>query len=473
MDHRQRIIVIGAGITGLTCAYYLRQWDPPVLVLEASERAGGLISTIGRNGFLFESGPQSPRFTERLLRMISDLGLDGEFVRGDPDSNRYIVKKGQLYRAPFSAGTLLTTGVIGLKSKLRILSEPFGFSRTPDPEETVADFIHRKFGQEVLDYLVDPIVSTVFFGDARMMGMESAFPALVRWERESGSLARGAFAARKRGKNNALTGDSSSSGSRFSVTGNLPAMGSFRRGMGSFMKSLSKRLGENIRFGTKIESVSAARVSGKSELGWKVRVEGGEEIFAEHLVVSVPAYEAARLLEAAAPPLSSLLRAISYSPMAVVSSAYHCNALRHKLDGFGFMVPSREGLNTICSIWNSSLFAGRAPEGMQLLTSYARTEITGGLLSMPDDALARTVQGEAEKILGIAGEPVERQVWKYTRALPQYNLGHAEKIKAIRGALVALPNLHLAGNYLSGRSIGDCAEVGFLAAESVRSGFQH
>lgn len=473
MDYKPRIIVVGAGITGLACAYHLQQFGLPVLVLEASNRAGGLISTISRNGFLFESGPQSPRFPDRLREMISELGLDSEFLPGDPHLSRYIVKGGHLYKAPFSPGSLLTTGLVGLKSKLRILSEPFRFSHPPDSEETVAGFIHRKFGPEILDYLVDPIVSTVFFGDARMMGMQSAFPALVRWERESGSLARGAFAGRKNKKEEKSARNSNPSGSLFSVSANLPPLGSFRRGMGSLIESLSNRLGENIRFGARIESLLAATGNSKCESGWKVKLEGGEEIFAEHLMLSVPAYEAARLTEAAASTLSFLLAAIPYSPMVVVSSAYERNAVRHKLDGFGFMVPRREGLNTICSIWNSSLFEGRAPKGMQLLTSYARTDISGGLLAMPDDALARTVEAETEMILGVTGAPVERQIWKYPRALPQYNLGHADRVKAICGALGAFPNLHLAGNYLSGRSIGDCVEAGFRAADFMRSQFQH
>ena len=471
MDYTRRIIVVGAGITGLSCAYYLQQWGLPVLVLEASKRAGGLISTTSRNGFLFESGPQSPRFPQRLRKMISELGLDSEFMRADSNLNRCIVKKGQLHKAPLSPGSLITTALIGLKSKVRILSEPFGRSHPPDREETVAEFIHRKFGQEVLDYLVDPIVSTVFFGHVRMMGTERAFPALVRWERESGSLARGALAARKNKKKETSSQDRNSSTSRFSVTDNLPTLGSFRRGMSSMIESISTRLGENIRLGAKIESLSAAIGDEKCESCWKVRLERGEEVFAKHLVLAVPAYEAARLLESAAPPLSSFLAAIPYSPMAVVSSAYECNAVRHSLDGFGFMVPRREGLNTMCSIWNSSLFEGRTPKGLQLLTSYARTDLGGGLLAMDDVALARTVEAESERILGITGEPVERQIWKHPQALPQYNLGHAERVKAICAALSSLPNLHLAGNYLRGRSIGDCVEVGLSAADAIRSHF--
>lgn len=190
MADERRIVIIGAGITGLSCAYYLQQWGLAPLVLEASNHAGGVISTTRKNGFLFESGPQGPRFSERLRTSIAELDLDSEFVRGDPRAKRYILKDGQLQTAPLSPSSLLSTRVIGFKSKFRIRSEPFGFSHPPASEETIASFVDRKFGQETLDYLVDPIVSAVFFGDVRRMGMGSASPALVRWEQQHGSVAR-------------------------------------------------------------------------------------------------------------------------------------------------------------------------------------------------------------------------------------------------------------------------------------------
>jgi protoporphyrinogen/coproporphyrinogen III oxidase len=477
MGHKEKTVVIGAGITGLTCAYSLQRWGLPVLVLEASNHPGGLISTTCRKDFLFESGPQCPRFNELLWKLIGELNLASEFVGGNPRAKRYIVKNGRLCSAPLSPGSLIGTRLLGLNSKLRILSEPLGFSHPPANEETVADFVIRKFGQEILDYLVDPILSTVFFGDARKMGMESAFPALVRWERENGSLARGALAARKSrppvipspGLPEPGPG---ATGARLNVADSLPALGSFRRGMGTLPSALAERLGGMIRFGARTESLSLAGGKGPLECLWKLRLEGGEEILAENLVMAVPAFEAARLLTVAATHLSSLLAAIPYAPMAVVSAGFNRRAVQHRLDGFGFMVPRREGMKTFCTIWNSSLFEGRAPEGRVLMTSYVGASPDDGLLALTDEALTQTVHAETEKILGATGQPVERQIWKYPLALPQYNLGHAERVAAIRTALGAFPNLHLVGNYLEGRSIGDCAEMGFRAAESLRFHFR-
>jgi protoporphyrinogen/coproporphyrinogen III oxidase len=166
--------------------------------------------------------------------------------------------------------------------------------------------------------------------------------------------------------------------------------------------------------------------------------------------------------------LAALLVGIEHAPMGVVSSAYDRKQVQHALDGFGFMVPRREGLHTVCTFWNSSLFPGHAPRGSVLMTSFVRTD-NGGLMTASYDVFAQMVEAENAKILGISGAPIERTVWRYPRALPQYNVGHVQRVKEIREAESALPGLCLAGNYLTGRSIGDCVESGFQAAEKLRS----
>jgi oxygen-dependent protoporphyrinogen oxidase len=187
--------VIGAGITGLACAFRLQQLGIRTLILEASAKPGGVISTVRQNGFLFEAGPQCPRFPKSAWALIRELGLQDEFVAGDPRANRYILRNGVLHRAPFSAGGLLTTSLVSLKAKYRLLGEVFRHSYPPPEEESLAEFVRRKFGDEVLDYLVDPFISTIFFGDTQKMGMHSAFPALVEWEQSRGSVVRGAIRA--------------------------------------------------------------------------------------------------------------------------------------------------------------------------------------------------------------------------------------------------------------------------------------
>ena len=466
MASTYKAIVIGGGISGLACAFRLQQLGLRAPLLEASGKAGGMLATVRRNGFLFEGGPQSPRFPASVWTLVRELNLEKEFVAGDPKAKRYILRDGSLQPAPFSPGALLVTPLLGLRSKYRLLSEALRHSRPPADEESLAEFVERKFGAEVLNYLADPFISTVFLGDANKMGMESAFPALVEWERSRGSVVRGAIRARKSKRDaNASDGasppsDSHTNRETLRVTDALPSLGSFQNGMATLAEKLAEKLDEAIRFETKAESIQPlSHGNDDAEAGWRVRASGGQEFDAEAIVLALPAYAAAALLEQSAPKLSALLAAIEHAPMSVVSSAYHRNQVSHPLDGFGFMVPRREGLRIICTFWNSSLFPGHARPGQVLMTSFARDE-SGG---------EQTVEAENGKILGITGDPIDRMIWKYPRALPQYNVGHAQKVREIREALGTCSGVWLAGNYLTGRSIGDCIETGYQAVENLRS----
>jgi protoporphyrinogen/coproporphyrinogen III oxidase len=475
VGHIYKTVVIGGGLSGLACGFRLRQLGIQAMVLEASGRAGGMVSSVRRNGFVFEAGPQCPRFPASVWNLARELNLESEFVAGDTKATRYILRDGRLHLAPFSAGGLLATGLVGPRSKYRLLSEVLRNSQPPAEEESLAEFVGRKFGAEVLDYLADPFVSTVFFGDARKMGMQSAFPDLVGWERSRGSVLRGALRAYRSNDGTVKSGGApSSDGSKAQyrgpyVTDTLPSLGSFKGGMGTLAEKLAEKLGEDIHFGATVESVAAGRGGNSgSESNWQIRVSGGEEFSAEAVVFAAPAYAAASLLQRTAPKLAALLVGIEHAPMGVVSSAYDRKQVQHALDGFGFMVPRREGLHTVCTFWNSSLFPGHAPKGSVLMTSFVRTD-NGGLMTASYDVFAQMVEAENAKILGISGAPIERTVWRYPRALPQYNVGHVQRVKEIREAESALPGLCLAGNYLTGRSIGDCVESGFQAAEKLRS----
>ena len=474
VGYKEKVVVIGAGISGLACAYRLKQLGIHCLVLEAKERAGGLIATVRRNGLLFETGPQCPRFPASVWRLVRELNLESEFIAGDPKAKRYIFSGGRLHSAPFSPTGLLTTRLVGVTSKIRILSEAFRYSQPPAHEESLSDFVERKFGADVLDNLVDPFVSTIFLGDSHKMGMESAFPALVQWERDRGSLVRGAIRARK-AKRDAQTSDGLSAGSRrngatLHVTEALPSLGSFRSGMARLPERLSETSKAEIRYGTRIVSVEPfPGADGTSKGEWRVCLSSDEEIATSHLILAVPAYVAAGLVEISVPQLAAHLKAIEYAPMCVVSSAYERSRVANRLDGFGFMVPRREGLKTICTFWNSSLFGARAPEGQVVMTSFAGRELSDSFGAISKEECAQVVEAENARILGITAKPVEQVVWKDPQALPQYNVGHARRVAEISSILSTQPKLYLAGNFLRGRSIGDCVEVANRVAEHVHS----
>lgn len=478
MGYTEKAVVIGAGISGLACAHRLKQLGTRPRVLEARESPGGVIATVRKDGFLFETGPQFPRFPPSVWQLLRDLNLEGEFVAGDPKAKRYIFRHGALHPAPFSPGGLIATRLVGLRSKLRILTEPFGHTRPPEQEESLAEFVQRKFGEDILENLVDPIVSTVFLGDAHKMGMESAFPSLVEWERSQGSLVRGALRSRKSKQYASKSGGalrpsplhSNANHNSFRVTDSLPALGSFRSGMATLPERLAGELKEEITYKVAVESIALSQDDTRAaKARWQIRLRGGEQITAQYLVLAVPAHVAARLLETSTPQLASHLKNIEYVPICVVCSGYERSKVANRLDGFGFMVPRREGLNTICTFWNSSLFGGRAPEGTVLITSFAAGEANGKLGAGSDEERARTVAAENARILGISGEPLTRVVWRDPLALPQYNVGHARRVAETYRILPELPNLYLAGNFLKGRSIGDCVDVAYRVAENLHS----
>lgn len=470
------MVVIGAGISGLACGYRLKQLGIEPLVLESTDGPGGVIQTVRRNGYLFEGGPQCPRFPEPVWKLVQDLGVENEFVAGDPKAQRYILRAGRLHLVPFTPRELIGTSVVDFWSKLRIFVDFFGHTAPPEQEETLAEFVERKFGREISDYLVDPLVSTIFVADARKMGMESAFPQLVEWERTHGSLIRGALAARRSKQNKAGSLGGSNREERkakatsLRVTDALPSLGSFRAGMGVLTEALARELCENLRYGQAVASIAPSRADhGATNAGWTVRLKDGRAITAESLVLAVPAYVAGSVLEQGAPQLASLLNGIEYSPVCVVSAAYDAASMSRPLDGFGFMVPRREGLETICTFWNSWLFRGRAPNGKVVLTSFAGRDAQSALFTGTEEECAQIVHAENARVLGITGAPMDVMVWRYARALPQYNVGHARRVAQIRKLLGGLPNLHLAGNYLNGRSIGDCVQIAFRMAENVHS----
>jgi len=469
MTMDRQTVVIGGGVAGLACAYRLKRLGASVTLLEASGRVGGIIRAMRRDGFLFEAGPQCPRFPRVLRELVRDIGLEGAFVRASSRARRYVLKGGQLYPAPLSPWALLGTRLIGLRDKARFVGEPFGHAKPPDSEESVADFVRRKFGVETLDYLVDPFLSAVFFSDPEDTGMESSLPSVTRWEREHGSVLRGAIKSRGgNGRPPTLADSTASAHSSSSVRLNeaLPPLGSFPAGLATLTDRLGEKLGSSVRLGARVEGIGRDRASG-SETPWLIRLEGAEEITAESIVIAAPAYEAASLLQRAEPGLSSMLAAIPYSPLVLVCSAYDRTQVRHSLNGFGFVVPRREGLRTISCTWNSSLFPDRAPAGKVLITSVARPFRNDSLLEMSEEAIANLVEGEVSAVLGISGSPVDRMVWKHPKALPHFQIGHAQRVAEIHRDLHALPGLHLAGNYLEGRSIGDCVDFAFGVAEDI------
>jgi oxygen-dependent protoporphyrinogen oxidase len=456
MSGPRQVIVVGGGISGLTCAYRLQQAGVPVRLLEASSRAGGLIGTIHKNGFLFESGPQSFQGSAPLLELIGEVGIESELQQADPKAPRYIYLHGRLHKIPMSPQALMTSSLLGLKSRAKIASEPFKRTKPSSQEESVADFVRRKFGHEILEYLVAPFVSGVYAGDPEKLSLKAAFPTLEEWEREYGSVLRGAAKSR--------TAAQKKSGP--------PPLCSFSRGMGTLMGAIASKLGDSLHRGAQ-----ATAIGRTSDNQWRYQVcfaENGrsETLDAAAIVVASPAYVASHLISTLAQPLAHTLSGVAYAPVAVVATGYYDRQIGQEFAGFGFLVPRSEKVRTLGTVWNSSLFSGRAPAGSVVMTSFIGGATDPAIVDLPDKEIGAIVESENARVLRITGSPVASAIWKYAKALPQYNLGHGHVVEAVRDGERANPGLFFCGNYLEGPALGRCVENATQTARAVESYLQ-
>jgi protoporphyrinogen/coproporphyrinogen III oxidase len=454
----KQVVVIGGGISGLACAYRLQQRGVPLTLLEAADYASGLIGTVEKDGFLFESGPQSFQGTETLLQLIRELGIEGELCKADPKAPRYVLRNGKLLKIPMSPQAILATSLLGLGSRWKVVSEPFRKTQPPSEEESVAKFVRRKFGHEMLEYLVSPFVSGVYAGDPEKLSLRAAFPSLEEWEREYGSVLRGAMKSRS---------------GKPKESSDAPPLCSFRHGVSTLARTIAARLGDRLLTGAHADAVRPCESGGAGGSQIEFTRKGQRETIVAHaLVLATPAPVASRLVETIAPSLVNTLAGIAYAPVAVVGTGYYAQQVGQPIDGFGVLIPRAEKIRTLGIIWNSSLFPGRAGEGRVALTGIIGGATDSSILEESDDTIASIVQLDCEDVLDITGAPITSCVWKHPKALPQYNLGHGHVVKAIREGQRATPGLFFTGNYLSGPSIGKCVEEGFAAAEATAAYFQ-
>jgi oxygen-dependent protoporphyrinogen oxidase len=448
MAESNNIAVIGGGISGLACAYRLQQLGAPVTLFEAEDRVGGLIGTVEKDGFLFESGPQSFQGTEPLLDLIRQLGIESELCNADPRAPRFVLRHGKLQKIPMSPQALLTSSLLGVGSRWKIASEPLRRTKPPSHEESVATFVRRKFGHEILEYLVSPFVSGVYAGDPEKLSLRAAFPSLEEWEREYGSVLRGAIKSRTpRGKRKP------------------PSLCSFKCGVGTLARTIAEKLANNVRLGIRVSAINP------SIGGYEIHADQNgstETIAARGVVIAIPAYTASHLVPAFSEGLARTLSGIAYAGVAVVVSGYYAKQIGISMDGFGFLVPRSEKLRTLGTVWNSSLFPGRAREGYATITSFVGGATDSEILEKSEEEISAIVQMENAKILEISGPPVASAVWKHPKALPKYNLGHGHIVEAIRDGELKNPGLFFSGNYLEGPSLGKCVEEGFKTAEAAR-----
>jgi protoporphyrinogen/coproporphyrinogen III oxidase len=448
MSDVAQVVVVGAGISGLSCAYALRRMGLEVLVLESAGRPGGVIQSIRRDGFLLELGPQSFSATARLRQLFEELGLGKGLLTAPRRAPRFLLSEGQLRPVPQSPTAFFTSRLFGVQTKWTILRDLIGYSRPPAEEESLASFVRRKFTAELLEKLAGPFVSGIYAGDSEKLSMPAAFPQICEAERASGSVIRGI------GRAKAKQG-----------TGGQAALQSFVEGNEALVRALAGKLEGSLLTGMTAERITtngAHASAGDSRApAYLVNCRGpngARQIGARRLVLALPAPCSADLLDAIMPAASALLREIEYAPVAIAALGYSSSSISHRLEGFGFLVPRTAGLRTLGTVWNSSLFPGRAPQGHVLLTSFLGGATDRAAVELSPEQSVAVVHREITPMLEISGPPVFSNVTRWSRGIPQYNLGHTARLEAITRAVASCPGLFLTGNYLAGPAIGACVE---------------
>lgn len=445
MNTNKKVVILGAGISGLTTAYTLHKKGFDVKVLEKKNTAGGSMETIHDGGFLFDTGPNSGLETTPLIKQyVEDAELSGEMIYANEEGNkRYILKNGELLALPTSPGAFLKTGLFSAKAKLRLLKEPFVGKSDDGFYQSIAEFVTRRLGREFLDNAIDPFVSGVFAGNPEKLSVKSAFPKLYALEENYGGLIKGMIkGAKERKKRNEESKQSAK-------------MFSFINGMQTFPEALAKKINGNIFYNSDVISLN------KESSGYCVTyMQNGEskKLNADVVFSTIPTKKTSEIIPESDSNLKDKLENIFYPPVIVLYLGYDKRKINRPLDGFGFLIPSKERKNFLGAIWSSTIFNNRAPDGFASFTIFIGGARNPGLLEIPEEQTIKNAIREFQQIMGIKENPDYQNYKVWANAIPQYNLGYIEVDNAIEKFELENPGLFLGGNYIGGISVGDCVK---------------
>ena len=432
-DHiiMKHVIIIGGGIAGLTAAHHLKRQKVAVTLLERDNSVGGAIKTVLRNDrYLLELGPNTfLGSSDPIFELARELEIDRHLVQND-SKKRFVFRNEKLHEVPIGPKEFLFSPVLSRKGRLRVLFEPF-VRRKSEGSESLAAFVTRRAGKELLEALVDPFVSGVYAGDPFQLEIKSVFPRLVEIENQYGSIFKGMRHLKGTfGKNRLL---------------------SFLWGMQTLPSRLHDLMEKEVRTHSAAEAILPAG-NGR----WAVLTDSrGEEIVADAVVIATPAHEAARLLMPHAHDIFSSLMGIPYVSLAVVHAVFRRSEIPRDLDGFGFLIPRREKVRLLGSIWSSALFPNRAPNGETLLTCFVGGATDPFAIDLDDQDILTHVRQGLEQTMSVRAEPRFYNITRISQAIPQYTIGHSARLSEIERCMKSLPGVFLTGSYFTGISVAD------------------
>ena len=509
----RRIVIIGGGITGLAAAHRILERGEElrsrveVTLLETSARVGGAVQTQEREGFLLERGPDS-FLSEKpaTIELAKRLGLEPRLIETNKDHRRsFIVRHGRLLPvpegfyllAPARFWPFVTSGIFSWPGKARMAMDLLlpRRSMNGNADESLAHFVRRRLGREALERMAQPMVGGIYTADPEQLSLRATMPRFLEVERAHRSLIRAMW---KRARQQGATEAGGTSGARYSL------FLSFDRGMQVLTDKLVERISNpksqisdstsqisdsrsqilnfksevtddapssqiSIRVNTPVESLTLERETSAHDLSpkWKVRTSRNETLAADAVCLALPASASARLLRDIDDRLASELDGISYASSATINLAYKREDIPHALDGFGFVVPFIEKRSLMACTFSSVKFAHRAPEGCELLRGFVGGALQPEMLALPEAKLISRVRADLNDLLGIERLPLFTEVSRWEQSMPQYHVGHVDRVKTIRERVASLPRLALAGNAYSGVGIPDCIRSGESAADEL------
>lgn len=442
------IAIVGGGISGLTALHYARTRRPDLSVrlFEAEDRLGGTLGTDRVDGYSFDRGPNGFLDREPLtLQLCDELGLTPELERANENvSKRFILRGGRLCEVPMSPGRFLRSDILSLWGKLRLLTEPLrGISR--DDDESIYAFVQRRIGHEAADYLVQPMVSGIFGGLADQLSLKSCFPIMREMEQKHGSLFKAMLSkAREAKRSGKRAGGPSGPGGWLT---------SFHGGVDRLTERLGERYREEIQIGAPVNAVRRLEPE-------MYRLEFGNHnvTTVRAVIMAVPSYAAASILAPLSAPLAEVVNEIPYAPVAVVCTGFARSSVQHDLNGFGFVVPRVEGPRILGSIWTSSIFSDRAPSDSVQFRTMIGGDGDSAVVNLSEQEMIDLALKELSPILGLSGAPTVTRVYRWSRGIPQYKIGHHRRMSRMTEILQAYPGVQLIGNAYSGVGLNDCVK---------------
>ncbi len=447
------VAIVGGGMAGLATAYELHRRGVPFAVLESESRAGGVVLSEQIDGYTIDGGPDALLVQKPDgIKLCHELGLGDRLVATKPPRLAYIQRNGQLHPLPAASvlgiptriGPFVGTRLFTWAGKLRMGAELFVPPRREDADESIGAFMTRRFGSEATTYLAEPLLAGIHAGDVDRLSVRALFPRLVEAERLHGSLIR---AFRRQGQ-----APSSADG----------AFKSLPDGLSELVRALAAALpADSIRLQTRVRGLSAGTG------GLRVETSSGVVLSPRAVVLATPAYVTAAIVRDIDPDLSRLCDQVPYASTATIALAFPRGAVRHPLNGSGFVVPKVENTGILAGSWLSSKWPHRAPEGRVLLRAFVGGARDPHALDRSDAELVAVSLNALGPLLGISGQPLLSRVYRWERASAQHEVGHLERLAVIERALARHPGLFITGSGFRGVGIPDCIADGRSTGRQV------